>query len=109
MTDPSGSLGDEAERMSDLDAIARTAAILGAILDAVNGRKAAEHFIALKAYLDAFSAEVREALAAQTREQKPVWNRWAPDALESPLAPAHLVEAYNRWQPDHLKIHRERS
>lgn len=36
----------------------------------------------------------------------PVWNRWAPDALESPLAPAHLVEAYNRWQPDHLKIRR---
>lgn len=33
-----------------------------------------------------------------------VWNRWAPDALESPLAPAELVRAYNRWQPDHLKI-----
>jgi len=34
----------------------------------------------------------------------PTWNRWAPNALESSLAPAQLVEAYNRWQPDHLKI-----
>lgn len=36
------------------------------------------------------------------------WNRWAPNALHSPLAPAELVAAYNRWQPDHLKIRRSR-
>ncbi len=48
-----------------------------------------------------------EAVAADSRTvARPIWNRWAPDALHSPLAPAELVEAFNRWQPDHLKIRR---
>jgi hypothetical protein len=90
-------MSDQAEP----SAAARMAAILGA----VEGRKAAERFIVLKAYLDSYGTAVREALAAE----QPTWNRWAPDALSSPVAPAHLVEAYNRWQPDHLKIRREQS
>jgi len=45
----------------------------------------------------------------EDHDEVQTWNRWAPDALSSPLAPAHLVDAYNRWQPDHLKIHREQS
>jgi hypothetical protein len=44
---------------------------IAAIKGAADGRKAAEHFIALKAYLDAFSAAVKEALTAQTSEQEP--------------------------------------
>jgi hypothetical protein len=48
-----------------------TAAHLAAIKGAVDGRKAAEHFIALKEYLDAFSAAVREAMTAQTTEREP--------------------------------------
>jgi hypothetical protein len=44
---------------------------IAAIKGAVDGRRAAEHFIALKEYLDAFSAAVREALTAQTSEREP--------------------------------------
>jgi len=47
------------------------AAHIAAIKGAADGRKAAEHFIALKEYLDAFSAAVREAMTAQTSGQEP--------------------------------------
>jgi hypothetical protein len=53
--------------MTEPSAAAHIAAIKGAL----DGRKAAEHFIALKEYLDAFSAAVREALTAQTSGQEP--------------------------------------
>lgn len=54
----------------------------------------------------AIDAAVEAATGGVIKPPDVTWNRWAPDALQSPLAPAELVDAYNRWQPDHLKIRR---
>lgn len=50
--------------------------------------------------------ELPDPLAESIKKEPLIWNCWVPDALSSPLAPERLVEAYNRWQPDHLKIRR---